>query len=119
MNTPEELRRYKIKQLERLRASTFAFADYTPPSTEWDHDHCEACWAKFALSDRPGILHRGYLTTIVRDSELGNEPEAIHHAWKPGSKVVAKPDAKVWICPKCFEEFRVTLGWKLESKNET
>lgn len=100
MNTPEELMQYKVKRLEHLRASTFVFSDYTPPSNEAEHNHCEGCWAKFATLDRPGILRRGYFTTMRTES-------------------AAKPDAKVWICPKCFEEFRVTLAWKLESRKET
>ncbi len=26
----------------------------------WDHDHCQFCWAEFAADDRPEILHDGY-----------------------------------------------------------
>jgi len=119
MNTPEELRQYKIKRLERLRASTFVFADYTPPSTEWEHDHCEGCWAKFALSDQPGTLHRGYLTTIGLNADGTSEPATVRPSRSTANSAVPKPDANVWICPKCFEEFRVTLGWKLQSRNES
>lgn len=29
---------------------------------KWDHDHCEFCWATFAVEDLPDVLHAGYST---------------------------------------------------------
>jgi len=34
MSTPEEWKEHKLKSLGRLKAMTFEFADYTPPSAE-------------------------------------------------------------------------------------
>lgn len=116
MSTPEEWKQHKLKSLGRLKAMTFEFADYTAPSAEWDHDHCEGCWATFALFDGPEILHSGYYTIVrIRDKST-KEPEFIRQARESGREVLAKPDTKQWVCSECFEAFRTTLAWKLKSK---
>jgi hypothetical protein len=51
----------------------------------WDHDHCEFCWAKFAVEDLPDVLHAGYCTL----------------------------DGYRWVCKSCFEDFRGRFQWKL------
>lgn len=33
-----------------------------PEKPDWDHDHCEFCWAKFMVEDYPDVLHEGYST---------------------------------------------------------
>jgi hypothetical protein len=114
MSSAEEWKQHKLKKLEHLRALTFTFADYTPPSPEWDHDHCEGCWTKFALFDAPEILHSGYFTIVELDDEFAEEPALIQQARESGSNVLAKPDAKEWVCPECFQAFRKTLAWKLK-----
>jgi len=116
MSTPEEWKEHKLKSLGRLKAMTFEFADYTPPSAEWDHDHCEGCWATFALFDAPEILHNGCVTIVQIGGESTKEPEFIRQARESGRNVLAKPDTKQWVCSECFEAFRTTLAWKLKSK---
>jgi hypothetical protein len=116
MSTAEEWKQHKLKSLEHLRGLTFTFADYTPPSPEWDHDHCECCWAKFALFEAPEILHSGYFIIVKLFDESTEESEVIQHAQESGRTVLLKPDTKEWVCPKCFQAFRVALGWKLKSK---
>ncbi|HJY05823.1 MAG TPA: hypothetical protein VJ323_05875 [Bryobacteraceae bacterium] len=61
---------------------------YTP---DWDHDHCAACWTKFAEWDGPDILHDGYATTAEYDR--GEDYD--------------------WVCPTCFDELRDEMGWRL------
>jgi hypothetical protein len=116
MSTAEEWKQHKLKSLEHLRALTFTFADYTAPSAEWDHDHCEGCWAKFALFDAPEILHSGYFTTVQIGDESTEESEFVQQDRESGRKVLAKPDTKEWVCPECFEEFRIALNWKVKSR---
>ena len=53
----------------------------------WDHDHCEFCWAKFMVEDLPDVLHAGYCTL----------------------------DEYRWICNTCFEDFRDRFQWKVIS----
>ena len=56
-----------------------------PKNPEWDHDHCEFCWAKFMIEDLPDALHQGYAT---------------------------KDDYR-WICERCFADFRHMFEWKV------
>ena len=119
MSTAEDWEQHKLKSLEHLRASTFTFSVYAPPSPEWDHDHCEGCWAKFALFEAPEILHSGYFTTVESSDESTQVPEFIQQARESGRNVLAKPDTKEWVCPECFQAFHATLAWKLESKPQS
>jgi hypothetical protein len=118
MSSAEEWKQYKLKSLQRLRALTVTFADYTPPSAEWDHDHCEGCWATFALFDAPEILHAGYFTTVQMGDESKKESEIIQQARESGREVLAKPDTKRWVCQGCINEFSRDLDWKLNSKEQ-
>jgi len=53
-------------------------------SDTWDHDHCEACWAKFTEYASPETLTEGYATT----------------------------DNYRWICPQCFQDLKDEMEWK-------
>jgi hypothetical protein len=55
---------------------------YRKPSDDWDHDHCEFCWAKFSESE--GDLNEGYVTE----------------------------DGYRWICPRCFNDFKEQFQWR-------
>ena len=101
-------------RLEYLKGFTFECAEYTAPRADWDHDHCEGCWAKFASFDAPGILHWGYFTNRWID-KVAEEPEFIKQAREKGQKVLAKPDSKVWVCEACFAKFRAALDWNVKS----
>jgi hypothetical protein len=52
---------------------------------EWDHDHCEFCWAKFSTVAGDGVHTRGYCT----------------------------PDEYRWVCERCFEDFREAFRWSV------
>ena len=56
----------------------------------WDHDHCEFCWAEFCLKDCPGSIQEGYSTQ----------------------------DDYHWICPKCFEDFKDQFQWSVVETTE-
>ena len=59
---------------------------YRQRSAERDHDHCEFCWAKFALAALlPDALHAGYTTE----------------------------DEYRWICEGCFNDFRERFSWQV------
>jgi hypothetical protein len=118
MSDTEQWKQQKLKNLECLRACIFTFANYSPPSADWDHDHCRGCMAKFALFDAPEILRSGYFTRIRFGDESIVEPEIIRQARESGREVLAKPDAKEWVCPDCFQAFRETLAWKLAPQGQ-
>jgi hypothetical protein len=76
---------WRIDLSKWTRDAKLRFKKYEQPSEDWDHDHCEACMTKFMESGRPGILTAGYVTE----------------------------DNYRWICPKCFEELKEEMAWKL------
>ena len=115
MSSNKEWRQHKLKSLERFKGFSFQLADYIPPSTDWDHDHCEGCWSKFASFEGPEILHNGYFTIVHAEDESIEEPEFVRQAQELGNKVLAKPDSRNWICRECFEEFCDILNWKVIS----
>ena len=74
-----------------LRGVKFHHMTYRAYRPGWDHDHCVGCWAKFAEhgSDLEPIEREGYTTGA--DYQHGPQYE--------------------WVCPKCFADFRETMGW--------
>src|SRR6266478_6641809 len=56
-----------------------------PKNSNWDHDHCAFCGAKFMVEDEPDVLHEGYSTL----------------------------DEYRWICPACFDDFKEMFGWRV------
>jgi hypothetical protein len=62
---------------------------YEKRSESWDHDHCAACWAKFAELDRPDVQHEGY--TTCDDYKFGAYYD--------------------WVCLTCFSELKAEMGW--------
>lgn len=67
----------------RLRCST-----WHRPREDWDHNHCEFCWAEF--SDYPSMPHLriGLVTT----------------------------DGRHWICPPCYRDFAARFVWVVENE---
>lgn len=56
-----------------------------PRNPDWDHDHCEFCWATFCLENHPDCLKEGYTTL----------------------------DDYHWVCPTCFEDFKYLFKWEV------
>ena len=67
-------------QQKYLTGATLHWRTWHRPkhNPEWDHDHCEFCWAKFMEEDFPNVLHAGYTTA----------------------------DEYRWICQTCFDDFK-------------
>ena len=57
-----------------------------PKNPDWDHDHCEFCWAKFMVEEHADVLHEGYCTL----------------------------DEYRWICGECFADFKEMFSWRLD-----
>ena len=68
---------WRIDNAKHTRNCTLRLEPYTEYSKDWDHDHCEACMAKFSL-EATGALRGGYATS----------------------------DHYRWICPSCFNELK-------------
>ena len=58
---------------------------YTRRSEPSDHDHCEACTAKFMERSSADALKEGYATA----------------------------DNYRWICDECFHDLKDEMGWRL------
>lgn len=80
---------WRAETAEFIRGERLRRKKYKAPSKRWDHDHCAACWAKFADFDGPEILHEGY--TTIAESKWG----ADYH----------------WVCPQCFSDLRELMEW--------
>jgi len=68
-----------------LRAQCCTVGSTRERSEQWDHDHCEACTAKFMESGPAGTLTEGYVTA----------------------------DNYRWICGECFRDLKDEMGWTL------
>ncbi len=81
---------WRLQRADRFIPGTaFRRKPYRAPSPKWDHDHCAACWAKFAEYEGPEYLHEGFAVTA--DYPKGEDYE--------------------WVCPECFEELKDQMSW--------
>tara|TARA_Y100000768_G_scaffold388444_1_gene384398 strand:+ start:9526 stop:9894 length:369 start_codon:yes stop_codon:yes gene_type:complete len=70
-------------QEEYLKGVPLVFKKWRKPREEWDHDHCEFCWAKFAEFEGDDIHRSGF----------------------------ADEDNNHWVCEKCYNDFKVRFEW--------
>ncbi len=58
---------WRVDNAKWTRGAVLRFQKYARPREDWDHDHCEGCFAKFMESGSPEVLTEGYVTarTIV------------------------------------------------------
>jgi hypothetical protein len=95
-------------QEEYLQGATLLRKRYRAWSAEWDHDHCEFCWAKFRdpmlsseeaqiLTERPGYLTEGYAV-------VGRRPDGAERTdyW--------------WVCPACVKDFAERFEWVVQEE---
>ncbi|MFO7261648.1 MAG: hypothetical protein DIU52_010870 [bacterium] len=83
MVAPNDWRRQG--QERYLRGARHEWTEYRAPGPDWDHDHCESRWARFADYDAPDVLRAGYAT----------------------------PDRYRWICADCARDFAEEFGFVL------
>lgn len=70
----------------------YHFAQFSPYSKKWDHEHCEFCGARF--SENPEDEHEGWCTT--RKNERTSR----------------------FICQECFRDFKEEFGWISEEERD-
>jgi hypothetical protein len=80
---------WRLRNARHLAGLTLHRQPYKRWSDSWDHDHCAACFAKFAEFDGPDVQHVGYAT--------GDD--------------YAKGAGYEWVCPACFSDLKDRLGW--------
>lgn len=87
--TADPDKQWRIDNAAHLKGAKLRFQRYTRWNESWDHDHCLACWAKFAEFDGPGIQHQGYATGD--DYPMGARYE--------------------WVCTTCFADLKDDMQW--------
>jgi hypothetical protein len=78
-------REWRVEFARQVRGAELQFTKYAHPNEAWDHDHCEACFAKFMEAEGPDIFTEGYVTT----------------------------DGERWVCQRCFRDLKEAMGWTL------
>jgi hypothetical protein len=90
---------WRLEHLETqpyLRDAAFVRKPYRAPRADWDHDHCDACWAKLSEVEVPGEVtqNEGFATTVVYSKGADSERVCVE-----------------WVCVECFALFRNEMGW--------
>ncbi len=80
---------WRVHDARRLAGLKLHRRLYKRWSDTWDHDHCAACFAKFAEFDGPDIQHVGFATGDDYEKGAGYE----------------------WVCQVCFSDLKDRLGW--------
>ncbi len=76
-------------QRNYLQGAVLVWKVWTQRREDWDHDHCEFCWAKF-MENRADAEGAGYTTE----------------------------DEYRWICKRCFQDFHEMFQWIVKSNQE-
>ena len=77
-------------QEKYLTGMTLSRRRWRQSRANWDHDHCEFCWAKFMDIDDPEILREGWTDA----------------------------DEYRWICDTCFADFQDRFAWNVVEATE-
>ena len=85
----DDANKWRIDNANHLKGVRLQFRRYTRWSESRDHDHCAACWDKFAEFDGPDIQQEGYAT--CDDYKLGACYE--------------------WVCKTCFHDLKGEMQW--------
>ena len=86
--------RRALPPLELLRGYSFRFSAFTE-EVYCEHDHCCACWKKFADRDADDVQRQGFVTRYSIPDGSGSTQ------WN-------------WICENCFLQLRESMQWSVE-----
>lgn len=92
--TASQDKQWRIDNASHLKGLKLQLRRYTRWNESWDHDHCAACWAKFAEFDGPNIQHEGYAT----DDDY------------------PKGACYEWVCQACFDDLKDDMQWSAAEK---
>jgi hypothetical protein len=110
-------------QEDYLQSATLIRKQYKAWSDEWEHDHCEFCWAKFMdpnfspehkrfIAEDPDVLTEGY---AVHDRRPDPSSGALLGRVSPDGPIEQKEtsaqrDGYWWVCPNCVADFSERLS---------
>jgi hypothetical protein len=112
------------KKLRRYRGFVFRWQVYKPLSPDWNHDHCQACWARFAERPeewRDPVQTEGWVTLWPTQRSSEEEAEFLAKLRAVGNVVLPSPKLGGfqldWLCAKCFEDCRQELAFVTDSEH--
>lgn len=85
-------KQWRIANASHLKGLRLQFRRYSRWRDGWDHDHCAACWAKFAEFEASDIQRQGYATSDDYPKGAGYE----------------------WVCQTCFDDLKGDLKWSAD-----
>jgi len=112
-------------QADYLQGATLLRKQYRAWSEDWEHDHCEFCWAKFMdphfspeherfIAENPDVLTEGYAVQDRRPDDSGG---AVLGRVFSADGVIERKDSSgersdyYWVCPKCVTDFAERFNW--------
>jgi hypothetical protein len=112
-----------LRSLQHYRGFVFRWQQYRQLSSDWNHDHCRGCWARFAEpSDQwADAVHAAGWVTLWPANE-GAEPAFISDAKAAGYVCVPSPKPggfqMDWLCPDCFILCREELNFIVDPNHD-
>ena len=112
-------------QEDYLQGATLIRKHYKAWSDDWEHDHCEFCWAKFMdpnfspehkrfIAEDPEVLTEGYAVHDRRpDPTSGALLGRVYSADGviEQKKTSVERDGYWWVCPNCVADFSERFEW--------
>ena len=112
---------FLIRFLSCYGGFVFRWQRYRTLASNWNHDHCKGCSARFA--ERPDEwadpVHTAGWATLWPVANTGETEEELVSKWRAAGKTLV-PSPKLrgfqldWLCPKCFETCRQELGFVVD-----
>jgi hypothetical protein len=98
-----------------MHGAVLEHRSFTPPTPDWDHEHCVLCQRKFTVEPQGDSIQEGYVHGYDRSAAMPPVDERRNAAppeAPPGFDVViTAPTMEEWVCPDCFDDFRERFGW--------
>jgi hypothetical protein len=103
-STPDEKDWRLQGQKDYLKGAALLRKAYRARSQDWEHGHCEFCWAKFM----DPMFSAGHAKAIAEDPDILTEGYAVQgRSPREGSK-----DDFWWVCPTCAGDFAKRFDWE-------
>lgn len=120
----DDKRKRIMERLRPYKGFVFRWQRYKELAPDWDHDHCNGCWARFA--ERPGdwndtVHTEGWVTLWPLKITRQEEEEQVAKWRAAGMRLVPAPRLDGvqldWVCPECFEICRQELAFVVDPEH--
>jgi hypothetical protein len=86
--------------------TAFVRKRYRAFSATWEHDHCQFCWATLMDPDFSPAHRR----------QVEEHAEVLTEGYATTEEHARGADCH-WVCPACFDDFALELGWRVVSNS--